>query len=226
MRRRPGECDGRVPRGIASRGYARAGAIPACSRGRVFQLHPATTVVVVAVGNPHRATSSSRRIPSRRARAVVHGTHDASRDTSVAPSGPERVAAGGPRRGPRRNPPIAAGGRTGDARNRDDATTWPVRGRGIRKVNTVGWHSPCLLRSTLRASATRRQVKRGGVRCWRCSCISSRWKSILRFSALFSHTGPVRDSPIKQLNTDSLLLHYERIWPHPLMNTHLRETRL
>ena len=93
MRRRPGECDGRVPRGIASRGYARAGAIPACSRGRVFQLHPAT-VVVVAVGNPHRATSSSRRIPSRRARAVVHGTHDASRDTSVAPSGPERVARG------------------------------------------------------------------------------------------------------------------------------------
>lgn len=55
---------------------------------------PSRDVVVVAVGNPRRATSSSRRIPSRRARAVVHGTHDASRDTSVAPSGPERVARG------------------------------------------------------------------------------------------------------------------------------------
>ena len=117
------------------------------------------------------------------------------------------LAARRARRGPRRNPPIAAGGRTGDARNRDDATAWPVRGRGMRKVNTVGWHSPCLLRSTLRASATRRQVKRGGGRCWRCSCISSQRKSILRFSSGFSHCGSVRDPPIKQLNTDSLLLH-------------------
>ena len=204
MRRRPGECAGRVPRGIASRGYARAGAIPACSRGRVFQLHPATSRRG-QVGNPHRATSSSRRIPSRRARAVVHGTHDASRDTSVAPSGPERVARGseGPGGDHAGTRPSR---RVGEPETRGTATTRrrAVRGRGMRKVNTVGWHSPCLLRSTLRASATRRQVKRGGVRCWRCSCISSRWKSILRFSALFSHTGPVRDSPIKQLNTDSL----------------------
>ena len=100
--------------------------------------------------------------------------------------------------------------RVGEPETRGTATTrrHAVRGRGMRKVNSVGWHSPCLLRSTLRASATRRQVKRGGGRCWRCSCISSRWKSILCFSALFSHTGPVRDPPIKQLNTYSLLLHY------------------
>ena len=188
---------------------------------------PSRDVVVVAVGNPHRATSSSRRIPSRRARAVVHGTHDASRDTSVAPSGPERVARGseGPGGDHAGTRPSR---RVGEPETRGTATTrrHAVRGRGMRKVNSVGWHSPCLLRSTLRASATRRQVKRGGVRCWRCSCISSQRKSILRFSSGFSHCGSVRDPPIKQLNTDSLLLHYERIWPHPLMNTHLRETRL
>ena len=139
--------------------------------GRVFQLHPATSRRG-QVGNPHRATSSSRRIPSRRARAVVHGTHDASRDTSVAPSGPERVARGsespgGDHAGTRPSR------RVGEPETRGTATTRrrAVRGRGMRKVNTVGWHSPCLLRSTLRASATRRQVKRGGVRCWRCSCI-------------------------------------------------------
>ena len=162
----------------------------------------------VMVGNPHRATSSSRRIPSRRAAAVVYGTHDASRDTSVAPSGPKRVARGseGPGGDHAGTRPSR---RVGEPETRGTATTrrHAVRGRGMRKVNSVGWHSPCLLRSTLRASATRRQVKRGGVRCWRCSCISSQRKSILRFSSGFSHCGSVRDPPIKQLNTDSLLLH-------------------
>ena len=208
MRRRPGECDGRVPRGIASRGYARAGAIPACSRGRVFQLHPATWW---SSRSETPAARPRRRVGFHRvARARLYTGRTTRRATRASrrrvPNA--SLAARRARRGPRRNPPIAAGGRTGDARNRDDATAWPVRGRGMRKVNSVGWHSPCLLRSTLRASATRRQVKRGGGRCWRCSCISSRWKSILCFSALFSHTGPVRDPPIKQLNTYSLLLHY------------------
>lgn len=203
---------GRDPGVLARQGF------PAPSRdggGRRGRKPPPRDLVVASDSIASRArgrTRDARRVARHERRAVGSRTR--------------RSRLGGPRRGPRRNPPIAAGGRTGDARNRDDATTWPVRGRGMRKVNTVGWHSPCLLRSTLRASATRRQVKRGGVRCWRCSCISSQRKSILRFSSGFSHCGSVRDPPIKQLNTDSLLLHYERIWPHPLMNTHLRETRL
>ena len=163
MRRRPGECDGRVSRGIASRGYARAGAIPACSRGRVFQLHPAT-VVVVAVGNPHRATSSSRRIPSRRARAVVHGTHDASRDTSVAPSGPERVARGS--EGPAGTTPEPAhrGGwanrRRAEPRRRDD-TRCAGAGCG-RSIPWGGTHHVCYVRLCVLAL---RGVKLRGVAC-------------------------------------------------------------
>lgn len=164
MRRRPSECDGRVPRGIASRGYARAGAIPACSRGRVFQLHPATTRRGL-VGNPHRATSSSRRIPSRRARAVVHGTHDASRDTSVAPSGPERVARGseGPGGDHAGTRPSR---RVGEPETRGTATTrrhGRCAGAGCgRSTPWGGTHHVCYVRLCVLAL---RGVKLRGVAC-------------------------------------------------------------
>ena len=120
-----------------------------------------------------RARSYTGRTTRRATRASRRRVPNASLAARRAPAGttPEPAHRGG-----------WANRRRAEPRRRDDSA---VRGRGMRKVNTVGWHSPCLLRSTLRASATRRQVKRGGVRCWRCSCISSRWKSILRFSLRF-----------------------------------------
>ena len=163
MRRRPGECAGRVPRGIASRGYARAGAIPACSRGRVFQVHPATGVVV-AVGNLHRATSSSRRIPSRRARAVYTGrtmrratrasrrrVPNASLAARRAPAGttPEPAHRGG-----------WANRRRAEPRRRDDAR---CAGAGCgRSTPWGGTHHVCYVRLCVLAL---RGVKLRGVAC-------------------------------------------------------------
>ena len=119
----------------------------------------------VMVGNPHRATSSSRRIPSRRAPAVVHGTHDASRDTSVAPSGPERVARGseGPGGDHAGTRPSR---RVGEPETRGTATTrrhGRCAGAGCgRSTPWGGTHHVCYVRLCVLAL---RGVKLRGVAC-------------------------------------------------------------
>ena len=92
--------------------------------GRRGRKPPPRDLVVASDSIASRArgrTRDARRVARHERRAVGSRTR--------------RSRLGGPRRGPRRNPPIAAGGRTGDARNRDDATT-----RGARARDAEGQH--------------------------------------------------------------------------------------
>lgn len=162
MRRRPGECDGRVSRGIASRGYARAGAIPACSRGRVFQL-------------PRRWWSSRSETPTARPRRRV-GFHRVARARSYTGRTTRRATRASRRRVPnaslaaRRAPagttpePAHRGGwanrRRAEPRRRDDAR---CAGAGCgRSTPWGGTHHVCYVRLCVLAL---RGVKLRGVAC-------------------------------------------------------------
>ena len=163
MRRRPGECDGRVPRGIASRGYARAGAIPACSRGRVFQLHPATwwsSRSETPAARPRRrvgfhrvarARSYTGRTMRRATRASRRRVPNASLAARRAPAGttPEPAHRGG-----------WANRRRAEPRRRDD-TRCAGAGCG-RSIPWGGTHHVCYVRLCVLAL---RGVKLRGVAC-------------------------------------------------------------
>ena len=100
--------------------------------------------------------------------------------------------------------------RVGEPETRGTATTrrhGRCAGAGCgRSTPWGGTHHVCYVRLCVLAL---RGVKLRGVACGAGDVLVFLLAEIHpRFSALFSHTGPVRDPPIKQLNTYSLLLHY------------------